>query len=379
MTPLSNYVLLTGATGLLGRYLLKDLLLSGQQVCAVVRGSSDQVASERVEAIVKEWEDELDRTLPRPVSFAADVCTEGLGLSSTAKQWLTENCRSIIHNAAVVSFDQNSNGDPARTNVGGTENILAICKECGIDDFHYVSTAYVCGFRTDRIMEADLDCGQTFRNPYEESKFRAETLVRTAEHLNQVTVYRPAVIAGDSKTGYTYTYHGIYHYLKLISLLVRNVQPDENGLRYTPIRLDMTGEESRNVIPVDWVSEVISHLFGSQEAHGRTFHLAPDTPLTPRRIIEAGYSYFNSYGVEFCGNNGAFGKPSNQMEQDYHSNMTVYKNYEQSDPEFDTSNVKQFAPHLPCPPIDEAMLHRFWKYGEEDGWGKGATTRASAS
>jgi hypothetical protein len=58
------------------------------------------------------------------------------------------------------------------------------------------------------------------------------------------------------------------------------------------------------------------------------------------------------------------------MDRNAHENMTIYKPYETSDPEFDTTNLKRFASHLPCPQLDEAMLHRYWKYGEADRWGK---------
>ena len=60
----------------------------------------------------------------------------------------------------------------------------------------------------------------------------------------------------------------------------------------------MTGDEPRNVIPVDWVSEVMCHLFCTPEAHGGTYHLVPETPITPREIIEAGFAKFGAADLE---------------------------------------------------------------------------------
>jgi hypothetical protein len=66
------------------------------------------------------------------------------------------------------------------------------------------------------------------------------------------------------------------------------MQPvDADGVRHTPIRLPMSGDEPRNVVPVDWVSAVMTHLLGTSAVHGGTYHIAPDDPLTPRRIIDA--------------------------------------------------------------------------------------------
>jgi thioester reductase-like protein len=98
------------------------------------------------------------------------------------------------------------------SNLTGTRNLLQLCRETGVRQFDHVSTAYVCGKRPGPVFERELDCGQTFRNDYERSKCEAEKLVRAAAHLDRVTVYRPAIIVGDSRTGYTTAYHGPYAY-----------------------------------------------------------------------------------------------------------------------------------------------------------------------
>jgi nucleoside-diphosphate-sugar epimerase len=316
------------------------------------------------------WEQQWGMQLPRPVCFAGDVCQPGLGLATQDRDWVVANCHSMMHSAASLTFHKDSSGEPYRSNVQGTQHVLDFCSDVKISDFHYVSTAYVCGMRTERVMECDLDLGQQFRNDYEHAKLQAEQIVRSADFLDKLTVYRPAVIAGDSQTGYTNTYHGLYMYLKLMSVLVRNTQAGPDGVRHTPVRLEMTGDEPRNIVPVDWVAAVMRHLYKSPEAQGKTFHLAPHTPLTPRQIIEAGYTYFNSRGVEFAGVTPDAEAPISNMDQNAHENMGMYKEYEGSDPEFDLTNLEEHAAHLPCPIIDEEMLHRFLKYGEADRWGK---------
>ena len=349
---------------------MRDLLLARRRLVVVARSSKRQSVSERIESLLQRWERQLDQELPRPVCLEGDLSQAYLGLNEQSRQWLVENCSSIIHSAAALTFVEEANGEPWRTNVEGTRHVLELCKNANIREMHYVSTAYVCGTRSERIYEDELNLGQNFRNAYEQSKFQAETLVRQATYLDKLTVYRPAVIAGDSQTGYTSTYHGLFMYLQLMCVLARNTEPGPDGVRHTSLELHVTGDEPRNVIPVDWTAEVICHLFTTPSAHGRTYHLAPRTRMTARQMIEAGYTYFNSMGVKFVGPSSLTARPARGMGQDAFENSGLYREYEASDPEFDTSNLQKFAGHLPCPDIDEAMLHRFMKYGEEDRWGK---------
>lgn len=369
---MKKYLLLTGATGLVGQYLVRDLLLEGYRLALLVRAGKSESAQLRVESVLQMWESELAMVLPRPVVLEGDVSEPELGLSPASQDWIRQNCDRVLHNAAVLTFvGEDRAGEPWRTNLGGTQNVLSLCEKLGLVEMHYVSTAYVCGEREGVIREEELDCGQSFRNDYEHAKFLAEKLVREAKFLKRLTIYRPAVISGDSRTGYTSTYHGLYMYLQMIALVNRYTEPGPDGRRHTPVRMQMTGEEPRNIVPVDWVSQVICRLVGNPSAIGKTFHLAPKSRVTPRQIIDAGFQYFNSYGAEFVGpaekssDGGA-----TSTERAIQESKTIYEAYESSDPEFDTSNVDLFLPDLPSPEIDSTMLARYWDFAEADRWGR---------
>ncbi len=365
-----RYVLLTGATGLVGRYLMRDLFLKGCHLAVVVRPSKRMNVQQRIECILQAWESELGRRLPRPIIFEGDVCEPNLGLAAEEILWVRKHCDRMIHSAAVLQFNGASRDeDPWRTNLGGTKNVLALSKLAEISEFHYVSTAYVCGKRDDLVLENDNDCNQEFRNDYERSKFEAEQLVTASTHFSSTTIYRPAVIVGDSKTGYTSTYHGLFLYLRLLHTLVPQQKRNEKGIIETPIRLPMDGDEPRNLIPVDWVSDVISHVFCNPAAHGRTYHLSPDKCTTAREVIEYCYEYFNSCGVEFCGSD-AERAGDNEFAAKYFENVSVYEQYETSDPQFDKQNVKDFAGQFKCPPINKEMTLRFLEFGKSNRWGK---------
>jgi thioester reductase-like protein len=372
------YTLITGATGLVGRYLIRDLLLNGHQLALVVRGSRRSSARERIEQILQYWEQQHQRPLPRPVVLDGDISKPAFGLSESDQLWIQQNCNSIIHSAAILEFfGADRSGEPWRTNLDGTRHMLELCERLGIRDIHYVSTAYVAGMQSGVVEESSLAAGQTFRNDYEASKFEAESLVRNASFAEHVTVYRPAVICGDSQTGYTNTYHGLFVYLRLMAMLIPCIPTGPDGRRRTPIRLAFTGEERRNLIPVDWVSAVMCRIFENPAARGLTFHLVPDVPTAARHLIDCCAEYFQSTGVLYAGDpepdnadDVPLSEDQRMFESLFRENAETYANYETTDNTFDASNTRRFVPDLPCPPIDRTIIHRYIEFGNSDKWGK---------
>ncbi len=363
------YTLLTGATGLLGEYLVRDLLRVGTRLALVVRPSRKATIHERIETMLQMWEEQLGEPLPRPVVFQGDVAQPNLGLNDEARRWIRSNCDRVFHNAAVLTFHgADRNAEPWRTNLTGTKHVLDLCHESAIDDLHYVSTAYVCGLPQPGklAMEDELDVGQKFRNDYERAKFEAEQLVRADDSIKTLTVYRPAIIVGDSQTGYMATYHGLGMYLKLMSVMIWNLEPDENGVRHTPLHLPCTGDEPRNPVTVDWTSEVMCRLFNNPSAHGGTYHITPDQPMTAKQLIDYTGTYFNCTGVVYDAEEIGV----NEFDAVSHEHLSIYHDYLTTDPQFDRTNMLRFVPDLPSPVIDEAMIHRFLRYGDEDRWGK---------
>ena len=161
--------------------------------------------------------------------------------------------RTRIPNAASMAFRHDSHGEPFRTNVDGMRNMLALCQQAGIETFHHVSTAYICGLRSGRVREDEVDLGQENGNVYEVSKLGAEKLLRSAGFLRQTTVYRPASVVGDSLTGYTTSTHGFYLPLQLAYVMADKVPTDLMGDRFFRL-LGLRGDEGKNLVTVDWLS-----------------------------------------------------------------------------------------------------------------------------
>src|SRR5258708_31494402 len=102
------YVFLTGATGLLGRYLLKDLTVAGVPMAVLVRPSRRATAQHRVENVMCYWDALLGRPLPRPVILEGDITEPDLGLDARGMRLVAESCHAMLHNAASLTFQSTS-------------------------------------------------------------------------------------------------------------------------------------------------------------------------------------------------------------------------------------------------------------------------------
>jgi thioester reductase-like protein len=367
-------VLLTGATGLLGQYLLRDLLWEAYPVAVLVRDSLEGTAHERIAELVSCWSERLGHTLPTPFVLNGDLREVALGLTAADRRWLRRHCGTLIHAGASLAFRATAQGEPWRTNVEGTRSLLALTREVGVSEWHQISTAFVCGRRTGAIPEDDLDGERPFHNPYEESKWQAEELVRQAPGI-LATIYRPSVIVGDSRTGHTSSFNGLYRFLELA---VRLASTTPSGCEQRlPLRLPLTGDEAWNLVPVDWVSRAIVELLGRPRWHGRAFHLVSPAPVSTRLIRDAGAEPLNVSGVEFAGANGV--KNPSRLEQLFLEGLREYWPYLGGNPTFASGNTCAALPDLPPPTVDRPMLERLIRFAMVNHWGRAHRAAAQAS
>lgn len=361
-----DYSLLTGATGLLGRYLVRELLARQVRLALLVRPGKLQSPEDRVEAILGHWERQLGRCLPRPVVLAGDLGEPGLGLSPQQARWVADHCRTVIHSAASMTFRPDNRGEPWQTNVEGTRNLVQFCLSAGLGSFHHVSTAYVCGLREGRVFEHELDLGQKLGNVYEESKITAEKMLRESG-FERLTVYRPASIVGDSRDGFTSSYHGFYLPLQLAHAFSADLPPEKMSDRFL-VELGLTGQEGKNFVPVDWVAATIAYLVTHGEHHGQTYHLTSPTPVMVRLFQRVVQDAVRRYSPQ---------RPAKKLsekdlvvyERLFHDQMLIYRSHWRDDPIFDRTNIARVAPHLPCPEMDYDLLMRVARYPIERNFG----------
>jgi thioester reductase-like protein len=357
-------ILLTGATGLVGRFLLRELLVAGHQVALLVRDAAGVTAAERVA--------ELLPANTQPVLLAGDLTHPGLGLPTADRRWLAGHCGAILHSAANVSYKETPEGEPWETNVNGTRRLAEMCQAIGIEEFHHLSTAFLCGDRRGRVLEDELDCGSGSTNAYERSKFAAEQFLRQIKGI-RLTVYRPSVVVGDSRTGYTSTYHHLYRFLELAVRL--SGMRGDSALAAAPrrrrlaIRLPLSGEETQNLVPVDWVAQAVVRLLERPHWHGRTFHLAGRQDVRLDEIKQMIEELVGLEGVTWAGLEG-FDDPS-PLERLVLEQFENYWAYLRGRLTFDCRNTRRALPDLPPPAFDRALLQRLLRFAVADQWGRG--------
>ena len=367
MVPTDRYLLLTGATGLLGRSLLRDLSAAGRRLAVLVRADRTNSAESRVDDLLADWQEVAGVMVATPVVLEGDITQPGLGLTAAATAWVAANVDELVHSAASLSFElRESDGEPLRSNVEGTNNVLAFCRATGIRRLHHVSSAYVCGLRRGRILETELDVGQTPGNDYERSKILSETAARTAEHLEVCTVHRPSIIVGDLVHGFTNTFHGFYKPLRIVQPFVEaflSVAVEAGSLLEV---LGMTGAERKNLVPVDWVSAVMSRIILDRSLHGRTYHLTATKPTPVARLCDVFASLVGELAAQArqdgSANRRTAGFDPATLGRLFSDQMHVYRAYWRDDPTFDATTTQAVAPDLPAPELDDETIRRLCRF-----------------
>jgi thioester reductase-like protein len=274
---------ITGATGFLGRELVLHLLARdpAARLTLLVRGRDEAEAQARGLALLTEQLQgaALADATARVEVVRADLERERLGLTPRAYDELAARTVGVIHGAASVSFSLPI--DQARAiNVDGTSRMLDLARQAGAH-MDYVGTAYVAGERGGLVLESELERGQEFRNTYERSKCEAEALVRSRMAGQSLTIYRPSIIVGDSRTGRTASFKVLYWPLKLFA----------RGFRVVPGRADTP----MDVVPSDFVVQAIAHLRGRPDRAGQVYHLCagPGRSATLGELTGLAARYFH--------------------------------------------------------------------------------------
>ena len=267
-------ILFTGFPGFLGSALLPRVLAraEGDDAVCLVQAKFADLADDRR----REIEHSHPETAGRIRLVEGDITRPGLGLDdgAAARRAVGE----IYHLAAVYDLAV-KRPVGMKVNVEGTRNVLDFAAGCNrLDRLQYVSTCYVSGRWAGAFTEDDLEKNQEFNNYYEETKFLAEVEVQRAMRSGMpATVYRPAIVVGDSTTGATQKYDGPY---AMIRLLMR--QP---LIAMAPV----IGDPARtrvNLVPSDFVVDAIAHLSALPETAGRVYQLSDPSPLAVDELID---------------------------------------------------------------------------------------------
>jgi NAD(P)-dependent dehydrogenase (short-subunit alcohol dehydrogenase family) len=246
----------TGATGFIGKRLVKTLLeRRGSVVHFLVRPGSEG----KLDALYKYWGASKARAIP----VSGDLTAKKLGVSADDIKALKGKIDHVHHLAAVYDLKADE-ASQVQVNIDGTRNMVEFAKAIDAGHVHHVSSIASAGlyegvFREDMFEEAEgLD------HPYFMTKHESEKIVRK-ECKQPWTVYRPAMVVGDSTTGEMDKIDGPYYFFKAIQRMRQLLPP------WMPT-IGLEGGRV-NIVPVDFVVAAIDHISHKVAASGGCYHL----------------------------------------------------------------------------------------------------------
>ncbi|MEU1282459.1 thioester reductase domain-containing protein [Streptomyces sp. NPDC005805] len=261
--PDPDHVLLTGASGFLGAFLLRDLLRETRAtVHCLVRAADEADGMRRLRENLRFYEvaDQVDEARLRVV--VGDLARPLLGLSEAAFDELARTADAVYHAGATVHWLHPFTTLKA-ANVDGTREVLRLAARHRTVPVHYLSTTGVfAGELAGGVpLRVDDPTGPAEALPsgYLQSKWVAEQVVGIARERGlPVSVHRIDVISGDTVNGACQTRDFVW--LSLRGLVQAGAVP--KGL---------VGKV--HLTPVDYVSAAVVALSRRPESAGGTFHL----------------------------------------------------------------------------------------------------------
>ncbi|HLO30244.1 MAG TPA: amino acid adenylation domain-containing protein [Anaerolineales bacterium] len=264
-----EHILLTGATGFVGAFLLHDLLRkTGAQVHCLLRANDLEQGHLRLQHNLEAyslWDEAYDDRI-QPV--LGDLGEPRFGLTEAEFGRLAHQIEVIYHNGAMVNFVYPYHAHKA-SNVLGTQEVLRLASRIKLKPVHFISTLsilYSGALNDGRVFREDTDLDQVGApfGGYAQSKWVAEKLVMQAGSRGiPYAIYRPGLVSGHSLTG-------AWNTDNLISSMTRACV-----LLGSIPNLDVMV----NIVPVDFVSASIIHLSQDPENFGRIYHLDNPEPV----------------------------------------------------------------------------------------------------
>jgi len=362
----SNNIFLTGITGTLGKELIKELYLTTKSnFFILVRSDKKKTYIERADKLLKDAG--LDSEPGNRITvFEGDVATESYGLSDQDCDTLRQKVDKFFHIAALTNLNGGEE-DCKRINVGGGLNTLKLATDLHnngkLKNLFYFSTAYVAGsLQTYLSYEDGLPEKPAHANFYESSKYEAETHVRKAiKNGLPVTIFRPSIVVGHSKTGVVSEFNVVYPFVRLFvhGMLTKIVTRVENTI---------------NIVPIDFVIKATCEIIKNDDIVGKTFHLSTPEPPTIGMVLripeEEADVKFPEYTII---------DPDDYNEADFtedelfvYKSLKPYTGYLNGNLDFDMTNTRNIlkGTDVPLPVTDYNFIKVLYKYAVDVGYFK---------
>lgn len=246
----------TGATGFIGKRLVKKLLeRKGSTVYFLIRKES----AGKVEALRAYWGASAARVIP----VHGDLTAKKLGVSADDVKKLKGQIDHFYHLAAVYDLGADEESQIA-VNVDGTRHTVEFAKAIDAGHFHHVSSIAAAGLYEGVFREDMFEEAENYEHPYFMTKHESEKIVRK-ECKVPWTVFRPAMVVGDSSTGEMDKIDGPYYFFKLIQRMRQLLPPWMPSVGLEGGRV--------NIVPVDFVVDALDHISHQANVTKKCFHL----------------------------------------------------------------------------------------------------------
>jgi NAD(P)-dependent dehydrogenase (short-subunit alcohol dehydrogenase family) len=246
----------TGATGFIGKRLVRKLLeRKGAVVHFLIRKESES----KVEGLREYWGASAAKAIP----VYGDLTGKKLGVSADDIKKLKGQVDHFFHLAAVYDLGADEESQVA-VNVEGTRNTVEFARAIDAAHFHHVSSIAAAGLYEGVFREDMFDEAENYEHPYFMTKHESEKIVRK-EFKGAWTVYRPAMVVGDSQTGEMDKIDGPYYFFKLIQRMRQLLPPWMPAIGLEGGRV--------NIVPVDYVVNALDHISHKSGIEKRAFHL----------------------------------------------------------------------------------------------------------
>jgi nucleoside-diphosphate-sugar epimerase len=322
-------VLITGATGFIGRHITRYLAQTGRRVIALARSQDGRTAEERLQSILG-----LRAANGRLQVLDSDLARPDAGLAPSQLERLRANVEIVIYCAGDTNFF------PEKTEASRAVFIdapLALLQALGsgrLGRWCHMSTAFVCGQRSGTIFEHETDVGQTFHNPYEQIKLQSEAALKVACRRSgtDLTIFRPSIVVGpDSVTRGAQPANLLFQFIRLAATVAKRV----NGT----VRIPGRPSARFNIVPVEHLSAAIAALADEPEAAGKTVHLVVSEPPSQNEMLQMIASRVGARGLTMVDGDRPIADRS-PLELKVARMLAPYRDYLQQDVRFDDTAAR---------------------------------------
>ncbi len=359
-------ILLTGATGTVGSWLMRRYLADESVHLLVVARDKGRHSAEM--RIARALGIDSPENLPagKLEILRWDLGRSGFGLEEREYRRLMEHRLLVIHGAATTRLGD-SEANCRRVNLEGTHHILEFCREAHrrgmLQRLSHISTAYVAGNQLETpLLEDSLPSHPVFSNFYEMSKYLAEVSVRKdmADGL-PATIFRPSIVVGDSTSGRPSSFNVLYPFTRILV---------NGALSQVPV----DAEGRMNLVPIDFVVDCIAAISAVPESLGKTFHLVSRVPQRIGMLMDL-QQHFPELAHLFSRTRLVHPSefdPSRLSEEEMgiYEAISAYLPYLSDHVDFDTANMDALLPRLGLrwPETGMPFLCKLFEYVIEVGY-----------